>query len=95
MLIEDTVEKSFSTKSLGQVQTGERERNTKNDQIGQDHDWNYINLSVKRAILQDILLPNLRRTIPNLGIQVVIKGFWMLKSNLISGFKYQIIMLLL
>ena len=38
MLIEDTVEKSFSTKSLGQVQTGERERNTKNDQIGQDHD---------------------------------------------------------
>ena len=38
MLIEDTVEKSFSTKSLGQVQTWEREGNTKNDQIGQDHD---------------------------------------------------------
>ena len=33
-------EKSFSPKSLCQVKAGERQRNAKNDQIGQDHEKN-------------------------------------------------------
>ena len=37
MLIEDTVQESFFTKPVGQIEAGEREGNTKDDQTGQEY----------------------------------------------------------